>query len=222
MVSIKRFIKSIRDYYAEGQVGDIAFLKIKLLGLSATPELLAQLQDLAGYAPEIDLDALSQLPKGTLGYEYAQHMHKNGILPLVISPDLQIEAQQAPFALRYTTTHDMFHVLLGFDTSYAGEVGVFAFMAAQNYSSFINAALPIMSKIYPLIFWGQRQSMIANIQAGKALGEQAKCLLAYRIEDHWARPIADIRSELGLVLEGSDLAQDMQDNLLYKAAESIA
>lgn len=206
MVRIKRFIQSIRDYYAEGQVGDIAFLKFKLLGLSATPEILSQLQALEGYAPNIDLDALSHLPAGTLGHEYAQHMHRNGILPLVLSADLQAEAQQDPFALRYTVTHDMFHVLLGFDTSYAGEIGVFAFMTAQNYSRFFKVALPIVSQIYPLLFWGQRRQIKANLQMGKALGEQAQCLLSCRIEDRWAQPLADVRSELGLILDESDVA----------------
>ncbi|MEO0374874.1 MAG: Coq4 family protein [Cyanobacteria bacterium P01_A01_bin.17] len=207
MVRIKRFIQSIRDYYAEGQAGDIAFLKFKLLGLSATPEILSQLQGLEGYAPNIDLAALSQLPVGTFGYEYAQHMHRNGIHPLVISADLQAEAQQDPFALRYTVTHDMFHVLLGFDTSYAGEVGVFAFMTAQNYSKFFKVALPIVSKIYPLLFWGQKRQIKAHLQTGKALGEQAQCLLAYRLEDHWTRPLVDVRSELGLILDEGDVPE---------------
>ena len=54
-----------------------------------------------------------------------------------ISQDLREEADSHLFALRYTVTHDIFHVLLGFDTSYAGEMGVFAFTIAQNYSKTI-------------------------------------------------------------------------------------
>ncbi|MGB7413010.1 MAG: Coq4 family protein [Thermosynechococcaceae cyanobacterium] len=205
MASIKRFIKAIRDYYGEGQAGDIAFLKTQLLGLSAAPELLTQLEDLVGYAPESDLEALSQLPEGTLGHAYAQHMLKNGIHPLVISSDLQAEANQDPFALRYTATHDMFHILLGFDTSYAGEMGVAAFTAAQSYSKFFNAYMPVAKRLYPLIFWGQRKAILANFSQGEWMGQQAECLLLYRFEDNWARPIADIRAELGLVLKESVL-----------------
>ncbi|NJN23330.1 MAG: hypothetical protein HC810_01565 [Acaryochloridaceae cyanobacterium RL_2_7] len=111
--------------------------------------LRLRLQELAGYFPAVDLEALRQLPEGTLGHAYAQHMQENGIYPLVISPDLQAEAHQDPFALRYTATHDIFHVLLGFDTSYAGEMGVFAFTVAQNYSQFLNAYMPFAKQFIP-------------------------------------------------------------------------
>lgn len=202
MATLKRFAKAIKDYYASGQTGDIAFLKFEIVGMNANPAVVAQLQDLAGDTPSINLEDLHQLPEGTLGYEYAQHMLKNGIQPLEISDDLQAEAALNPFALRYTITHDIFHVLLGFDTSYAGEMGVAAFTIAQDYSGFLNAFQPVMTHLYPLIFRAQAQQVRANIRRGKALGKQAACLLAYQFEQDWARPIANIRAELGLVLAG--------------------
>lgn len=205
MAKIKRYIKALKDYFIKGEVGDIAFLKFEVLGLGANPQVLAQLQDFAGYYPTINLEQLSQLPEGTLGYEYAQHMKKCGIQPLEISQDLREEADNHLFALRYTVIHDIFHVLLGFDTSYAGEMGVFAFTIAQNYSKIINAFEPLVTSVYPLIFLNQAEQMRANIRKGKALGKKAKCLLVYRFEDNWARPIADMRSELGLVLEDERL-----------------
>lgn len=205
MATIKRYIKAIKDYFTKGEVGDIAFLKFEIFGLGANPEVLAQLEDFAGYYPSINLEELSQLPIGTLGYEYAQHMHKCGIQPLEISQDLREEADSHLFALRYTVTHDIFHVLLKFDTSYPGEIGVFAFTIAQNYSKMMNALEPLVTSVYPLIFINQAKQMRANIRKGKALGKKARCLLTYRFEDNWARPIADIRNELGLVLENEQL-----------------
>ncbi|MGB3263882.1 MAG: Coq4 family protein [Microcoleus sp.] len=212
MANIKRFIKAIKDYYTSGQTGDIAFLKFEVFGMSANPAIVAQMQDLAGYYPSIDIEQLRQLPEGTLGYEYAQHMLKNGIQPLEISDDLQAEADRSPFALRYTVTHDIFHVLLGFDTSYAGEMGVAAFTIAQDYSKLLNAFGPVMTTLYPLIFRAQSQQMRANIRRGKALGKQAECLLSYRFEEDWARPIADIRAELGLILKESEFAGTQTGN----------
>lgn len=222
MASIKRFIKAIRDYYGKGQVGDIAFLKTQILGISAAPEFLTQLEDLAGYAPAIDLEALSQLPEGTLGHAYARHMQKNKIHPLVISPDLQEDAKQDPFALRYTATHDMFHILLEFDTSYAGEMGVLAFTVAQNYSKFLNAYMPFAKSVYPWIFSAQKEAILANLSKGDVLGKQAECLLLYRFEDNWARPISDIRAELELVLEESDSPSTTAPDLVGKVVGSIA
>lgn len=217
MAKIKRYIKAIKDYFTKGEVGDIAFLKFEIFGLGANPEVLAQLQDFAGYYPSINLEKLSQLPQGTLGYEYAQHMHKCGIQPLEISQDLREEADSHLFALRYTVTHDIFHVLLGFDTTYAGEMGVFAFTIAQNYSKTMNALEPLITSVYPLIFINQAKQMRANIRKGKALGKKARCLLTYRFEDNWARAIADIRSELGLILEDEQL-----DEFVSQSSETFA
>lgn len=82
---------------------------------------------------------------------------------------------------------------------------MFAFTIAQNYSEMMNAFEPLVTSVYPLIFINQAKQMRGNIRKGKALGKKAKCLLTYRFEDNWARPIADIRSELGLILEDEQL-----------------
>ncbi|NJN23328.1 MAG: hypothetical protein HC810_01555 [Acaryochloridaceae cyanobacterium RL_2_7] len=199
MASIKRFVKAYQDYFTEGETGDAALLESQLYGLGTNPDLLAQLQSFAGYYPTINLEQLRQLPKGTLGYEYAQHMQEHGIQPLEISDDLREEAKRHPFALRYTVTHDIFHILLGFDTSYAGEAGVFGFTVGQNYTKALNLTYPLIKLIFLLIKPWQGKAILASARRGKELGKQAACLLAYRFEEHWARPIADIRAELGVL-----------------------
>ena len=221
MATFKRFIKAIRDYYQKGEAGDIAFLKIELLRIGGNADLSAQLQNVAGYYPTVDLDKLSQLPEGTLGYEYAQHMKKHNIHPLEISPDLIEAAKANPFALRFTATHDIFHILLGFDTTYAGEVGVLGFTIAQGYSKFLQAYEPIVKHLYPLILRSQAQQIRANLDRGKALGEQAKCLLVYRFEDNWSRPIEDIRAELGLVLKDEQLKTGEGSAVNNKSSETV-
>ncbi|MEM8806674.1 MAG: Coq4 family protein [Cyanobacteria bacterium P01_G01_bin.38] len=198
MATLPRTIQAFQDLLTHGQVGDAAFLRTQFIALSANPKVVAQLTDLAGDLPEINLDQLSQLPRGTLGHEYAQHMQDNQIQPLKISPDLQQEAQQSPFALRFTLSHDILHVLLGFDTSYAGEAGVLSFTMAQRYSFALSAYQPVLTVLYPLIFSAEGEQMRANIHRGETLGRQATCLLAYPFEKDWARPITDIRAELGL------------------------
>ncbi len=206
MATIKRFIKAVQDYYTLNEVGDMAFLKLQNLEAVINPDIAAQLQDFVSCDPIINLEELSQLPENTLGYEYAQHMQKYSIQPLKLSPDLREEASQSPFALRYAVTHDIFHVLLGFDTTYAGELGVLAFNIAQGYFKPAIAAMqPLAVLIHVILAPTQIQRMCVNFRRGKALGKQAKCLIAYRFEENWARPIADIRFELGLVLEDEQL-----------------
>ncbi|MBE9093020.1 Coq4 family protein [Tychonema sp. LEGE 07203] len=205
MATINRFIKAIKDYFTKGETGDAALLESELYGWGTNPDLLVQLQDVSGYYPKIDLAQLSELPEGTLGYEYAQHMHKNGIQPLEISDDLRIEAERHPFALRYTVTHDIFHILLGFDTSYPGEAGVFGFTVGQNYTKALNLVYPLIKLIFLMLRPMQAQAIFASARRGKELGEQATCLLTYRFEENWTRPIADIRAELGLILKDEQL-----------------
>ena len=215
MPSIKRYAKALKDYFTKGEAGDAAFGEIEFYGIGANPDLIAQLQDFVGYYPSIDLEQLSQLPKGTLGYEYAQHMKQHNIQPLEISPDLKEEADRNPFALRYTVTHDLFHILLGFDTSYAGEMGVFGFTVGQNYSKMLHLAeFPVML-IICLVAPKQIKQTFANRQRGKAIGKQAKCLLTYHFEDNWSRPIEDIRAELELILE--DEQSDTERNTVIEA-----
>ena len=199
MPSIKRYTKALKDYFTKGEAGDAAFGEIKFYGIGLNPALRTQLQEFVGYYPKIDLEKLSQLPEGTLGYEYAQHMKQNNIQPLKISPDLKEEAERDPFALRYTITHDIFHILLGFDTSYAGEMGVFGFTVGQNYSKMLKIVEPLVLLLFCVIRPHQIKQIWESDRTGKALGKQAKCLLTYRFESNWSRPIDDIRAELGLI-----------------------
>ncbi|WP_017662086.1 Coq4 family protein [Baaleninema simplex] len=176
------------------------FFKIEPISLGAKPSLLTQLRELASDYPIIDLEALSHLPKGTLGYEYARYMLENKIQPLEISPKLQAIAEQKPFAFRFTITHDLFHVLLGFDTSHAGEIGVFAFTVAQNYSICMSAFHPLVRFIYPFALLKQKKAIWENSRRGYTLGKQADCLLLYQFEKDWTCSIDKIRDKLGLVL----------------------
>ena len=201
MPSIKRYAKALKDYFTKGEAGDAAFGEIKFYGIGLNPALKTRLQEFAGYYPTIDLEELAQLPEGTLGYEYAQHMKENNIQPLEISPDLKEEAERDPFALRYTVTHDIFHILLGFDTTYAGEMGVFGFTAGQNYSKMLKIAEPLILLLLCLIKPHKIRKIWSSDRTGKALGKQAECLLVYPFEKNWARPIEEVRAELGVILE---------------------
>lgn len=210
MATIKRYIKAFKNYFIEGKAGDIGLLESELYGIGLNSEVEAKLKNFVGYYPEINLEQLSQLPEGTLGYEYAHHMKRCGIQPLEISEDLQEEANKNPFALRYIVTHDIFHILLGFDTSYPGEMGVFAFTVGQNYTKMLNIVYPLILLIFLIIKPTQINKILADNRRGKVLGKQAKCLLAYRFEENWARQISDIRSELGLVLGNEQLEEEVR------------
>jgi ubiquinone biosynthesis protein COQ4 len=191
-------IKALQAYKNSENYGDFAILKSDLFGAKVNPTVEAKLQHVVGYYPHINLEELSKYPQGSFGREYAEHMRENNLKPFNISPELEDIARRNVFALRYVVTHDIFHLLLGFDTSYAGEIGVLAFATAQNYSKSLKISLWLAKILYPIIAPKQRQAIFANVEKGLELGKNAQFLLGYRFEEHWEEPINEIRSRLGL------------------------
>jgi len=191
-------VKTALAYNNSQNFGDFAILKSDILGAKVSPEVADKLQNVVGYHPLIDLDKLIEYPEGSFGQEYAKHMKINKLQTLNISPDLEDVAQRNVFALRYIITHDIFHVLLGFDTSYAGEIGVLAFAAEQNYSKSLKISFWFAKILYPIIATRQIKPIIANQQKGKELGQKAKFLLGYRFEEHWDEALNKVREDLGL------------------------
>ncbi|MBH8553398.1 hypothetical protein I8751_13640 [Nostocaceae cyanobacterium CENA357] len=179
-------------------IGDFAILKSDFLGAKVSPEIASKLQQVVGYHPAIDLVELSQYPQDTFGRKYADHMQANHLKPLNVSPELEDVARRNVFALRYTVTHDIFHVLLGFDTSYAGEIGVLAFAAEQNYSKSLKISLWFARLLYPILAPWQMKAIFINLQKGRKLAKKADFLLGYRFENHWQEPIHEVIKRLGL------------------------
>jgi ubiquinone biosynthesis protein COQ4 len=199
MFAIIQKLQALAAYKKSNNLGDFAILKSDLLGAKLEPKLASKLQQVVGYHPYIDLKELSKYPEGTFGREYANYMQTNNLNPFNISSELEEIAKRNVFALRYVATHDIFHLLLGFDTSYAGEIGVYAFAAAQNYSKSLKVSLWLAKLLYPLLAPQQRQKIFDNVKKGIELGKKAEFLLGFRFEEHWTEPIDDLRIRLGLV-----------------------
>jgi ubiquinone biosynthesis protein Coq4 len=198
MLNKLKRVKMALAYKNSENLGDFAILKSDTLGAKASPEVAKELENLVGYHPKIDLDKLIEYPEGSLGREYAEHMKRNHLQPLNISPELEDVAQRNVFALRYVVTHDIFHVLLGFDTSYAGEIGVLTFAATQNYSQSLKVGFWFAKILYPIIALTQIKAILENQRKGKELAQKAKFLLGYRFEEHWNESLDKVREDLGL------------------------
>ncbi|HEY9612110.1 MAG TPA: Coq4 family protein [Allocoleopsis sp.] len=191
--------------YKSGNMGDFAILKADAFGSRVPPELESKLQQVVGYHPPIDLEKLSQYPKGSFGWEYAHHMKENHLKPFNISPEHEDIAKRNVFALRYVVIHDILHVLLGFDTSYAGEIGVLAFATEQNYSPLLKVSLAIAKVLYPVLAPWQQKEIFANVCKGQELGKKANFLLGARFEEYWEHPLSEVKAELGLMTEPARL-----------------
>ncbi|MEL6257451.1 MAG: Coq4 family protein [Pseudomonadota bacterium] len=184
----------------QGEPGDFALLKADLLGAYAAPALAPKLEGVRGYRPSIDLQTLSTYPADSFGRAYADWMVGRGLTPIVVSEDLSKIAERNTFALRYAITHDMVHVLTGFDTSLAGEIGVLAFATAQGYTPAQRVGLFFASLLYPLAKpWGIGGIWRAKAK-GRRMGEAAVFLLGERLEDRFAEPLDKVRRDLSIVV----------------------
>lgn len=185
--------------YRQGKLGEAAAYKSAILGTQAYPEIADKLSRLATCFPKIDLTALRALPEGTFGRIYAQHMDEYHLTPLEISSEVIAKLPDQSLGLRYTLLHDVFHVLLGYDTSLVGEMGVWAFVDAQHYSPSYKTAAWLAYCLYPLVIPHRYQQLRAIEQQSRRLGQQAACVIAHPLEDYWSEPLSTVRSRLGLV-----------------------
>jgi ubiquinone biosynthesis protein Coq4 len=193
----RKLLATIRAYRAGAPLGDVVVLKLD--ALSAPPAGVSRaLEAVRRYAPSHDLPALRALPAGTLGREYARFLDANGIEPLVISDSVRERFRDNPYALRYTTTHDLHHVLAGFDTGLAGEAGVVAFNIGQGSAPGTWRLLWVPRLLWSLLSPTQARKIWHNLRVGQALGKRAKLVIAQPLESWFAEPLSQVRARLGI------------------------
>lgn len=193
--------KTLREAMRDpARIGDAALYKSELVGTRARPEIEAQLADLPTPLPEVDLDALRGLERGTLGREYAEFLGANDLQPFRISADVDPAlVRRNIFTARYSLLHDVFHVLTGFDTRWAGELGVWAFVAAQGYAGGHWGAVVMACLLYPFLAPRQIPHLWRNLRLGVRMGRRARTLITVELETMWDRPVDELRAQLGIV-----------------------
>ena len=148
-----------------------------------------------GYlAPPPDLDMLLQLPENSLGYTYAHSLRQTGFAPILA--EIPITSDVHYVENRWQQTHDIWHVITGFDVSDIGEIGLQAFYLAQF-------RLPLSSLLIANALIGatvlQPESLsplLTAIAHGWQLGQTAKPFIAQKWEEAWERPVATWREAL--------------------------
>ncbi len=157
----------------------------------------AELMD-GRYPPlQPDIEALRQLPKGSLGQRYAELITSLGYDPEFFRPrPVSSEAQW--LTQRIATTHDIHHVVSGFGTGPQGETGVLAITAAQiGFPAYV--LLTSAAGLASFRFQLERFEGISTaIGHGQAIARQAHCLALTRWEEGWDKPISQWRQELGI------------------------
>jgi len=155
-------------------------------------------------SPSPDVEALRNLPEGTLGRTFAHYLDDNELDANLLRESAFIPAHRARgedvghLAERGFQLHDLFHVLTGYDTTPLGEVRVVSFTVAQTpapYPAMIIASRPLQMVLYqPELL----PPVMDAITEGWALGRRAKCLLGVQWEDHWGDSLLELRQKFQL------------------------
>ena len=100
--------------------------------------------------------------------------------------------------LRLSQTHDLWHIITGFDTSVIGEIGLQAFHLPQ-----FPYPLATMLVANSLISTTLKEPellphLLEAIAQGFQMGKAAKPLFAQKWEDGWEKPLSQWQAELNL------------------------
>jgi ubiquinone biosynthesis protein COQ4 len=145
----------------------------------------------------LDLEQLGKLPEGSLGRAFADHMIANGLDPAALPTRPARDAGHFVLAHLFET-HDLWHVVTGFDTDVAGELGLQAFYLAQ-VPSHLAPLLLAGGLVNTLVYaYDQRTVRMDSISRGWELGRRARPLFGLRWNDLLALPLAEVRERLGI------------------------
>jgi ubiquinone biosynthesis protein Coq4 len=180
----------IEDNFRGSEQMDVCVDRVR-----AIPEARAMME--ARYiGPEVDLDALSQLPRGSLGHTYATVMQALGYDPNFYRRR-PIETDGDWVTMRLRKSHDLFHLVTGFGPT-GGELGVLSIQAVQ-----IGYPMGVMLQVASTGLALKRQPeklpyVTQQAARGMAMALQMKPLIAQRWEDGWNKPVQQWREELNI------------------------
>jgi len=143
----------------------------------------------------VDVAALARLPEGTVGRLYAEHMTRNGLSPDFF-PERPGDDALVYVQMHFYETHDIWHVVTGFGTDVAGEMGLLAFYAAQVTMAPVPPSLIAAGLLNGALF--ARNDMGARLAAvvkGWQMGKAARPLFGIDWPTRWETPVAALRKE---------------------------
>lgn len=193
---LEKIFHIVRILKTRQNIGDAAALKLTLFHKSEeeTPssETVRALKHET--FQKIELDQLSRLPKQTFGFQYYKFLTDHSLAPLNFSSETEPLFEQYPVSVRYIRVHDMFHIILGFEPTISGEVGVYAFIEKQSYNDQLNWAAKTSKRFSSLIFWKSRE-IAECYQRGARLGAQSQPLIEIAFEQYFAEPLEELRNK---------------------------
>ena len=156
--------------------------------------------------PYPDLEKLSKLPKGSLGWVYANNLINEGYTPdRILSIDPYPINSIKEFTIhRIWQTHDYIHALTGFDINETGEIGLLAFTFANTHSPVAQAAMTgalmryAAGKSSDYRETHSLSELCHSISIGLGLGIKCSPVIGFKLEEMVEIPIVELREKLNL------------------------
>jgi ubiquinone biosynthesis protein COQ4 len=145
---------------------------------------------------EVKLEQLAALPPNSLGFAYAEHMQSNGLKPLSIKPS---NNDYEFLGAHLTETHDIWHVVTGFNTNILGELKLEALYVSQFPHSRFWLALVTKNLLKTVLHDIEKSTeYMDELTEGWTTGKYAKPLFGIDWKTLWAKPLHQIREDLNL------------------------
>ncbi len=197
MTKFQMLREAIRTLRKGEFIGDAAALKSAMVQSPENPAYVESTRRLNAYnLKPLSTAVLMSLPAGTFGREYGEFLTRNRLTPFNFSGNYQDLLDRNPVMTRYIRIHDMVHTVLGFDTSLAGELGVYAFIYEQKYNQNLNRAYHLGRFGYRLLKPFGWKALSAAERRGKQLANEAKPLIVEPLEDYFSQPLEQVQLSL--------------------------
>jgi ubiquinone biosynthesis protein Coq4 len=170
-----------------------------------------------------DIAALDRMPAGTLGKSFARHILDRGFDPDYFRK-VEVRDDLDWVLMRLRQTHDLWHVLTGFDTDRLGELGLKAFELAQVRRPMAAVITSGGVMRYMIKDPDRLGEMLWSVAHGYRLGSSCEPFLAQKWELGWGRQLADWREQLGVAkaLRDSPYLQALQRAASDRAGDDAA
>ena len=152
-----------------------------------------------GYNPVHPLEELIKMPTNTLGYIYAEHMARNNLRFFPFQSPKEHDKYHFFFG-RIRQTHDIIHVITGFNTDNLGEIGIEGFYLGQ--AMIANIYYLLIARMSHILFDDKifdGQLYLQVLTKGFQMGQKAEKILGLRWENMWLEDMEKLRNRLGII-----------------------
>ncbi len=163
--------------------------------LKRDPRTAKAIQERRAFGP-IALDPLAALPPGTLGRVFAEHCRARELNPNLIHvpPD-----DEVGWVLNHLyQTHDIWHVVTGWDNDLPGEVGLGTFYAGQFGSPSFFSFMLALILLNTVLRRNDAGPVMTAMSEGYRAGQRAEPLFGTDWAALWDAPLDEVRSRFGV------------------------